>query len=70
MKNIIAYLNKLRQSYVGPSGQIASINTALKMLVARIPDCGKMEEEKELVVRAKIIETKNTRNGQVAEKGV
>ena len=41
MQNIIAYLNRLRESRVGPSGQLTKLTTiqnVLKMLLSRIPE--------------------------------
>ena len=61
MSNIVDYLNKLRQCGVGPSGQVTKLTTILdatKMIVSRVPDDGGDEKTKELVVRAKVVETK------------
>ena len=61
MSHIVDYLNKLRQSGVGPSGQVTKLTTILdatKMIISRVPDDGGNEKTKELVVRAKVVETK------------
>ena len=55
MSHIVSYLNKLRQSGVGPSGQVTKLTTILdatKMIISRVPDDGGNEKTKELVVRA------------------
>ena len=59
--NIVTSLNRLRDSHVGPSGQITkltTINHALSMMLTQIPDNGGSEEDKTLVVRVKVVETK------------
>ena len=61
MTNIVTYLNELRKSGVGPSGQVTKLTTilnALKMIVSTMPDDGIGEESKVLVVRAKVVQTK------------
>ena len=61
MTNIVTYLNELRKSGVGPSGQVTKLTTilnALKMIVSTMPDNGIDEESKDLVVRATVVETK------------
>ena len=61
MSHIINYLNRLRQSGVGPSGQITKLSTitnALRMVVSMVPDDGGDDETKNLVVRVKVVETK------------
>ena len=53
MSHIINYLNRLRQSGVGPSGQITKLSTitnALRMVVSMVPDDGGDDETKNLVV--------------------
>ena len=60
MKHIVTYLNKLRECGVGPSGQVTKLTTlgnAVRMLVSRVSDTA-TEEEKDLVVRSKVVETK------------
>ena len=60
--NIVTYLNRLRDSHVGLSGQITKLTTinhhALSMMFIQIPDDGGSEEDKTLVVRVKVVETK------------
>ena len=59
--HVVKYLNELRASGVGPSGQITKLQTILntiKMLVVAVPDDGGNEETRDLVVRAKVMETK------------
>lgn len=61
MPNLVKFLNELRKCGVGPSGQITKLQTvlnAVKMLVISVPDDGGDEATKDLVVRAKVIETK------------
>ena len=61
MLNMVKYSNRLRESGVGPSGQITQLSTlmdAMKMIITRIPDDGGDEQTKELVVRTKIVETR------------
>ena len=61
MVNIVTYLNKLRKIGVGPSGQVTKLTTilnALKMIVSTMPDNGIDEVKKDLVVWAKVVETK------------
>ena len=56
MAHIVSYMNKLRQSGVGPLGQITKLQTllnAVKMIMS-VPDDG----TKDMVVRTKVIETK------------
>ena len=58
---MVRYLNLLRESGVGPSGQITKLTVlqaAMKMVISRLPDNRGEEETKELVVRAKVVETK------------
>ena len=43
MSHIVTYLNALRESGVGPSGQITKLTTvmdAMKMLISKVPDDG------------------------------
>jgi len=54
MSNVILYLNKLRESKVGPSGQI----TKLTMLMVTIPKNGGDEKTKDMAVRILVIESK------------
>ena len=59
--NVIMYLNRLRTSRVGPSGQIkklTAITSALSLVLTKLPDDGGNEEDHALVVRAKAVETK------------
>ena len=61
MPNIVKFLNELRKCGVGPSGQITKLQTllnAVKMLVMSVPDDGGDEATKDVVVKAKVIETK------------
>ena len=61
MSNVVKYLNRLRVSSDGPSGQITKLTTlmnAMKMIITRIPDDGGDEQTKELVVRTKIVKIK------------
>ena len=61
MPNIVKYLNELRSCGVGPSGQITKLQTllnAIKMMVMSVPDDGGDEATKDVVVRAKVIETR------------
>ena len=59
--HIVRYLNELRNGGVGPSGQVTKLQTllnALRMLVTAVPDDGGDENTKDMVVRAKVVETK------------
>ena len=41
MANVIAYLNRLRKSWVGPSGQVmklTTLNNTLTMMVSKVPE--------------------------------
>ena len=61
MQHVVKYLNGLRNSGVGPSGQITKLQTlqnAVKMLVISVPDDGGDDQTKDMVVRSKVIETK------------
>ena len=61
MPNIIAYLNRLWNSRVGPSGQITKLTTiknAMNHLLSRIPEDGGSQEQQSTVVRMKLVETK------------
>ena len=61
MAHIVSYMNKLRQRGVGPLGQITKLQTllnAVKMMIMSVPDDGGDEGTKDMVVRAKVIETK------------
>ena len=61
MANVTTFLNRLRQCKVGPSGQVSKLTTilsALRMVVGMIPEVGASENEQQIVIRAKIIETK------------
>ena len=61
MANVVAYLNRLRKSRVGPYGQVTkltTLNNALTMMVSKVPEDGGSKEEQKLVVRAKVVETK------------
>ena len=61
MPNIITCLNRLRNSRVGPSGQITKLTTiknALTFLLSRLPDDGGSPKDQNMVVRAKLVETK------------
>lgn len=59
--NVIMYLNQLRNSRVGPSGQITkllAITSTLSMVFTKLPDNGGKEDHHALVVIAKAVETK------------
>ena len=61
MPHIVKYLNELRTSGVGPSGQKTKLQTLIntvKMPITSVPDDGGDEKTKDMVVRAKVIETK------------
>ena len=61
MSNVITFLNKLRQSRVGPSGQITKLTTllnAITMAISKVPDKNVSEADERMVVRAKVVETK------------
>ena len=61
MANVVRYLNKLRESKVGPSGQITKLNTlcnALKMFMLTVPEDGGNEKMKDMAVRISVIESK------------
>ena len=61
MANVVRYLNKLRESKVGPSGQITKLNTlsnALKMLMSTVPEDGGDEKMKDMAVRISVIESR------------
>ena len=61
MSHVVTYLNRLRESGVGPSGQITKLTTlmdAMKMLIARVPDDGGDEKTKDMIVRSRVVETK------------
>ena len=61
MKNIIKYLNALRQTKVGLSGQIGKLTVlmhALAMLVSEVDESALSEEEKQLIIRSTIIKMK------------
>lgn len=59
--NVVQYLNKLRESKVGPSGQITKLNTlsnVLKMLMSTVPEDGGDEKTKDMAVRISVVERK------------
>ena len=61
MAHIVKFLNELRKGGVGPSGQITKLTTllnAVKMMVISVPDDGGEADTKDMVVRAKVVETK------------
>ena len=61
MANMTTFLNKLRQCKVGPSGQVSKLTTilsALRMVVGMVLEVGASEDEQQVVIRGKIIETK------------
>ena len=52
--SVVQYLNKLRESKVGPSGQITKLNTlsnALRMLMSTVPEDGGDEKMKDMAVK-------------------
>ena len=56
MANVVKFLNSLRESGAGPSGQITKLTKlqdSMKMLISRVPD----DETKELVIKAKVVYT-------------
>lgn len=60
MESVVRYLNQLREHGVGPSGQkskLSALANAMKMVLSGLPDDGGDEETKELVVKAKVVET-------------
>ena len=64
MAHIVKFLNELRKGGVGPSGQITKLTTllnAVKMMVISVPDDGGEADTKDMVVRAKVVETKFVR---------
>ena len=61
MSHVVTYLNALRESGVGPSGQITKLTTlmdAMKMLISKVPDDGGDQKTKEMVVQSRVVETK------------
>ena len=61
MANILRFLNKLRADKCGPSGELtklSTLKTALNMMVSRIPEDSTDEEDRALILRAKVVETR------------
>ena len=60
MTNVVKFLNELRKSGVGLSGQITKLQTllnAVKMMVMAVLDDGGNDETKYVVVRPNVMET-------------
>ena len=55
MNNVVRYLNHLRECGVASSGQSTKLTVLQDAMISRLPDNG---ETKDLVVRAKVVETK------------
>ena len=61
MKNIVGYLNALRQSNVGPAGQIGKLSVlmhTLQMLVGQVDEATNSDDDKQLIIRSTIVKTK------------
>ena len=57
--NIVKFFNKLRNCGVGPSGQITKLQTRLNAVKMMVPYDGDDEETRDMVVKAKVVETGN-----------
>ena len=58
MENFVRYLNLVREKGVGPLGWLVTLQDDMKMVIPGLPNDGGDKETKELVMRAKVVETK------------